>query len=450
MKGSQSLKTVGFDIINTNPSKKKPFKNLNIITENISSSMNTNYNMKTMSNLNETLFLNTQKSSLDLSNLLYKDGYIQKDAVNGNPGFGLWAINLEKYKQDKENIEKVREKLQNQTLSKSFNFTNININEKVKNYLENFDEKILKNPLLFNFKLNEDIHNMNIKLIDSLSKKSEKLETKYNKLLNKLFYLDDLCKKWDKMKIDYEKIINEDEESNLQLKKNNIQIQENITNHNEALASANNEIERLNKIIAKNEEEKNELDNELDSQINVMKNYTLQLQLNEEYINNEICEMKGIKKNFSVIKRNSISKEKIKKDNENIIYSTCEKTNKYIKDQKNKINKEFELNKKILFETFKELEELREKVKIMEDEKNNLKLIIDNKNIELKLQKKNILNCFKEIEDNQRENNWKSYILKVKNQKIKEQEKLITENSNESNNNNNKINNRYSTENSYI
>ena len=380
MKGSQSLKTVGFDIINSNPSKKS-FKNLNIITENISSSMNTNYNMKTMSNLNETLFLNTQKSSLDLSNLLYKDGYIQKDAVNGNPGFGLWAINLEKYKQDKENIEKVREKLQNQTLSKSFNFTNFNINEKVKNYLENFDEKILKNPLLFNFKLNEDIHNMNIKLIDSLSKKSEKLETKYNKLLNKLFYLDDLCKKWDKMKIDYEKIINEDEESNLQLKKNNIQIQENITNHNEALASANNEIERLNKIIAKNEEEKNELDNELDSQINVMKNYTLQLQLNEEYINNEICEMKGIKKNFSVIKRNSISKEKIKKDNENIIYSTCEKTNKYIKDQINKINKEFELNKKILFETFKELEELREKVKIMEDEKNNLKSIIDNKNI---------------------------------------------------------------------
>ena len=448
MKGSQSLKTVGFDIINSNPSKKS-FKNLNIITENISSNMNTNYNMKTMSNLNETLFLNTQKSSLDLSNLLYKDGFIQKDAVNGNPGFGLWAINLEKYKQDKENIEKVREKLQNQTLSKSFNFTNFNINEKVKNYLENFDEKILKNPLLFNFKLNEDIHNMNIKLIDSLSKKSEKLETKYNKLLNKLFYLNDLCIKWDKMKIDYEKIINEDKESNLQLKNNNIQIQENITNHNEALASANNEIERLNKIIAKNEEEKNELDNELDSQINVMKNYTLQLQLNEEYINNEICEMKGIKKNFSVIKRNSISKEKIKKNNENIIYSTCEKTNKYIKDQKNKINKEYELNKKILSETSKELEELREKVKIMEDEKNNLKSIIDNKNIELKLQKKNILNCFKELEDNERENKWKNYILKVKNQKIKEQEKLITENSNESNNNN-KINNRYNTENSYI
>ena len=449
MKGSQSLKTVGFDIINSNPSKKS-FKNLNIITENISSNMNTNYNMKTMSNLNETLFLNTQKSSLDLSNLLYKDGFIQKDAVNGNPGFGLWAINLEKYKQDKENIEKIREKLQNETLSKSFNFTNIKLNDKVKNYLENFDEKILKNPLLFNFKLNEDIHNMNIKLIDSLSKKSEKLETKYNKLLNKLFYLNDLCIKWDKMKIDYEKIINEDKESNLQLKNNNIQIQENITNHNEALASANNEIERLNKIIAKNEEEKNELDNELDSQINVMKNYTLQLQLNEEYINNEICEMKGIKKNFSVIKRNSVSKEKIKKNNENQIYSTCEKTNKYIKDQKNKIDKEYELNKKILFETSKELEELREKVKIMEDEKNNLKLIIDNKNIELKLQKKNILNCFKELEDNERENKWKNYILKVKNQKIKEQEKLITENSNESNNNNNKINNRYNTENSYI
>ena len=167
MKGSQSLKTVGFDIINSNPSKKS-FKNLNIITENISSNMNTNYNMKTMSNLNETLFLNTQKSSLDLSNLLYKDGFIQKDAVNGNPGFGLWAINLEKYKQDKENIEKIREKLQNETLSKSFNFTNIKLNDKVKNYLENFDEKILKNPLLFNFKLNEDIHNMNIKLIDSL------------------------------------------------------------------------------------------------------------------------------------------------------------------------------------------------------------------------------------------------------------------------------------------
>ena len=449
MKGSQSLKTVGFDVINTNPSKKKSYRNLNIITENISSSMNTNLNVKTMSNLNESLFLNTQKSSLDLSNLLYKDGFIQKDAVNGNPGFGLWAINVEKYKQDKESIEKMREKLQNQTLSKSFNFSNINIkfNEAAKNYIENFDEKILKNPLIFNFKLNEDIHNMNVKLIDSLSKKSEKLETKYKKLLNKIYHLSDLCIKWDKMKKDYEKIINEDKESNLQLKKNNIQIQENITNFNEALSSANNEIERLNKIIAKNEEEKNDLDNDLDSQINVMKNYTMQLELNKEYIDNEYCEMKGIKKKISIKKRNNNSKEKIKKNNENKVYSTCEKTNKYIKDQKNKINKEFDLNKKILFETSKELEELREKVKKMEDEKNDLKLIIDNKNIELKLQKKNILNCFKELEDNQRENNWKNYILKVKNQKIKEQQRLITEVSQESNNNN-IINNRYKTENS--
>ena len=449
MKGSQSLKTVGFDVINTNPSKKKSYRNLNIITENISSSMNTNLNVKTMSNLNESLFLNTQKSSLDLSTLLYKDGFIQKDAVNGNPGFGLWAINVEKYKQDKESIEKMREKLQNQTLSKSFNFSNINIkfNEAGKNYIENFDEKILKNPLIFNFKLNEDIHNMNVKLIDSLSKKSEKLETKYKKLLNKIYHLSDLCIKWDKMKKDYEKIINEDKESNLQLKKNNIQIQENITNFNEALSSANNEIERLNKIIAKNEEEKNDLDNDLDSQINVMKNYTMQLELNKEYIDNEYCEMKGIKKKISIKKRNNNSKEKIKKNNENKVYSTCEKTNKYIKDQKNKINKEFDLNKKILFETSKELEELREKVKKMEDEKNDLKLIIDNKNIELKLQKKNILNCFKELEDNQRENNWKNYILKVKNQKIKEQQRLITEVSQESNNNN-IINNRYKTENS--
>ena len=42
------------------------------------------------------------KSTLDLSNIKYKDGYILKDAANPNPGYGLWSVKLPIDEKDKK------------------------------------------------------------------------------------------------------------------------------------------------------------------------------------------------------------------------------------------------------------------------------------------------------------------------------------------------------------
>ena len=45
-----------------------------------------------------------RETTLNLSNIKYKDGYILKDAVNSNPGYGLWSIKTQS--QSEENNKK--------------------------------------------------------------------------------------------------------------------------------------------------------------------------------------------------------------------------------------------------------------------------------------------------------------------------------------------------------
>ena len=94
--------------------------------ENKQENKNSNSNINTKNNLNNNNYTNNvsttklketkKESSLDLSNIKYKDGYILKDAVNSNPGFGLWSV--------KTPIEDASKK--------NFADTKININEEFK------------------------------------------------------------------------------------------------------------------------------------------------------------------------------------------------------------------------------------------------------------------------------------------------------------------------------
>ena len=114
--------------------EKKNISNLNESTNNILnnqitksnniksySDYNNNNNINKRQNNNESHFIqnnstnansNNQKTTtLNLSKIQYKDGFILKDASNSNPGFALWSIknennnNLNKKIEEKTKIE---------------------------------------------------------------------------------------------------------------------------------------------------------------------------------------------------------------------------------------------------------------------------------------------------------------------------------------------------------
>ena len=68
---------------------------LNNERRNISRNSNKRTNNKSFIINNNDLSRESKGTiSLNLSNIKYKDGYVLKDAVNSNPGYGLWSIKI--------------------------------------------------------------------------------------------------------------------------------------------------------------------------------------------------------------------------------------------------------------------------------------------------------------------------------------------------------------------
>ena len=63
----------------------------NIINNNNNDKITEENKINNISNPNIKSFESKKESSLNISHIKYKDGYILKDAANSNPGFGLWA-----------------------------------------------------------------------------------------------------------------------------------------------------------------------------------------------------------------------------------------------------------------------------------------------------------------------------------------------------------------------
>ena len=104
-------------------------------------------NIKTRSfisnnNINNQSGENKDKTSLDLSNIKYKDGYILKDAANSNPGYGLWSIKIPVKDEivQKKNIlqeENKKEEAKNSKNNKNNNFNESDLNYKYTKYYDN-------------------------------------------------------------------------------------------------------------------------------------------------------------------------------------------------------------------------------------------------------------------------------------------------------------------------
>jgi len=201
--------------------EKKNISNLNESTNNILnnqitksnniksySDYNSNNNNKRQNN-NESHFIqnnstnansNNQKTTtLNLSKIQYKDGFILKDASNSNPGFALWSI-----KNENNN-----------------NLNNLNNNNK------KIEEKTIEN-------YNEITNSTDKKLIDELKFKCNDLEKKLQNALYQYYEKENYVRNSEKLKEEYEQIVhkNIEEKNFLVEEKKNLEM--NLTHYSNA------------------------------------------------------------------------------------------------------------------------------------------------------------------------------------------------------------------------
>ena len=361
--------------------------------------------------------------SLNLSNIKYKDGYVLKDAVNSNPGYGLWSIKIpqseQKLNQNEElsknvNLSPKKEESKNDNDIKNMNIINYtnNINNinifNDKSNLSNINETNNKYTKYID---NEKLYGNHIKtkkVIGKLSNKLDDLEKKYMKALSNFYEKKYLCRNSIKMKKEYDLLL-----------KNNI-------DEIKILKDKTEEISSQNKIL---EDALSNTRNEINRLLNVMKDDKNNLKkLKEEYEDR--------------IKKEEIERERLNdiiKDNEQKIEALNEKTsqladaknlgfeklgnNDYIYgfDENNENKKEYDI--KILKEIALNLQvkicNLKKEIKSNDEEIEKLNNAMKYKNIKDEYQKNNFNNLFYLIEENEINSHNNKNILKNKDEIIR-------------------------------
>ena len=403
---NNNLISIGNEIISSNLSQKmltlpaQREKNIKKqITENISiktikpyNSINSfrNSNISTLSDIRKKTFF-------DLSKLNYKDGLILKDATNSNPGFGLWSIKLSQSlkNSNSKNEEKIMNKMYNN------NNPHLNLNFEIKEEISDSENNdILFDSLENNFE-EDQIDKI---MISKLTKRSKRLEKKYQNLLINYYEKENQFLGLERARKEYEQLINKsmkeknDEQNNLNI----------LDNNNQALivsiSNSRREIERLINVIQ-------------ESQFNMKKQM-------EEYNKVLMQEEEKRKKIINVIKSGEkqiiIFKDQLEKNDDKINYNdtsdrnnTAEKkkVNNIIKEKENNINKKKEYIKKLQ-------EELEGLYVINKEKQNEKKKLFEKINEKNKDKKKNIKyknEIFKELEKQDNNSKWNEQAIKIRN-----------------------------------
>ena len=395
---------------------------LNNERRNISRNSNKRTNNKSFIINNNDLSRESKGTiSLNLSNIKYKDGYVLKDAVNSNPGYGLWSIKIpqseQKLNQNEElsknvNLSPKKEESKNDNDIKNMNIinytNNINIINDNSNLNNNNNETNYKyTKYIDNEKLVEN-HIKTKKVIGKLSNKLNDLEKKYMKALSNFYEKKYLCRNSIKMQKEYELLLknNVDEIKILKDKTEDIGSQNKVLE--DALSNTKNEINRLLNVM---KDDKNNMKN-----------------LKEEYEDR--------------IKKEEIERERLNdiiKDNEQKIEALNEKTsqladaknlgfeklgnNDYIYgfDENNENKKEYDI--KILKEIALNLQvkicNLKKEIKSNDEEIEKLNNAMKYKNIKDEYQKNNFNNLFYLIEENEINSHNNKNILKNKDEIIR-------------------------------
>ena len=237
--------------------------------ENKQENKNSNSNINTKTNINNNNYTNNvsttklketkKESSLDLSHIKYKDGYILKDAVNSNPGFGLWSVKTPIEDASKKNFADTKININEE-------FKTINIASGTKNN-NNFDVSDISYKYTKFFDEDRKQNLKNKKIIEKLNNKLNDLEKKYMQALSNFQEKRAFCENTIKMKKQYEVLLeNNNKEIELIIAKTKEMNNENKLVE-EALINTKNEIERLQNVMKEDDTNMEKLKIEFDQRV---------------------------------------------------------------------------------------------------------------------------------------------------------------------------------------
>ena len=367
-------------------------KNINEINqENKTNNSKINENNKNINinNISTTKIKENKKESshLDLSNIKYKDGYILKDAVNSNPGFGLWSIKTPIDDIPKKNLIETKN-IDNKEEFKTINITNANRNSNDLNYkyTKFFDEDKKQNL-------------KNKKIIEKLNNKLNDLEKKYIQALSNYQEKRSLCENAIKMKKEYEELISNNNKEIELIKEKTKEMNKENKIVEDALINTKNEIERLQNVMKEDDMNMENLKKEFDIRMK-----------KEEEEKNKLREI--IKKKEEQI---SILQEQVNLIPTEINFFQAEDIieSEYKKDFQIQTLKEMILNLQI------KISGIKKEINNNKEEMKKLNKILRYKNIRDEHQTLNISNLFYTVEENEINEQRKKQLLKNQNEIIK-------------------------------
>ena len=385
----------------------------------------------------------TKKSTYyNLSKLNYKDGVILKDAANSNPGYGLWSI---KISDNPKFLKKVDEEDDHSKESYNSNiysnrlFNNVN-NIKLKdNSLTDIGIGIGNDVSLDNTSLYEEEADQII--IKKLNKRSNQLEKRYKKVLNKFYEKDNLYQNLEKLKKEYEILVNESIQEKNEMRNRCEKLDNNSQALVNALSNTRKEIERLISVIKEDQikmrEEIEEYNKKLVEEENKRKKIISRIKFTESqiYILQDKIEQDKNENNFDLNNNNDNNTEgtttsrefnktnnKITKNKFNIIDKSKllldEQTKRFYKVKKeSKKEKDIKIDRKK--EYIKQLQEELERLKIEDEEKmkerRELFGLINDKNNSKKSYKNYMDKMFDVLDKQEKKNKWNSENIRIKN-----------------------------------
>ena len=360
------------------------------LTELNNKSIKSNYNMNSFRNSNFSTLSNNKKTSyLNISKLNYKDGVILKDASNSNPGFGLWSIKLTQSL--KNSTPKKEEKI---STLKYNNDRKLNI--EIKEEASDFQDNDIN---IFDTLDNLEEDQVEKMMISKLTKRSKKLEKRYQELIINYYDKENNYLSLEKARKEYEKLINDSIKEKKEAETN----LNNLDNNNQALivsiSSSRKEIERLIDVIK-------------ESQLNMKKQLE---EYNNILLNEEEKRKKIINSIRSIEKQINIFREKIE-ENEGKYSNDNYKNQNNITNRKLNEEIDIKINKKkeYIIQLQKQLEELKIIDQAKQKEKNELLQKIKEKNDDKKNNIKIRDKIFKQLETQERNNKWNEQSIKIR------------------------------------
>ena len=278
-------------------------------------------------NIEKKMYESKRINAFDLSKIKYNDGYILTDALNSNPGFGLWAIkgSSEKEKEINQNIKmntgrftvnlnskkdqnnsnnrynmtnRTSKQLTNNisTISNS-NINNVSTSKNLKNNKQikslNITNNIINESINSNSNSNansavNEKHAQNKLLIEQLILKCNDFEKKYINIVSSYQEKEFLCKDALRMKNEYEKLLEENIEETKSIQEEYKKISLENSKLNNIYKNTKGELDRLMSVMRtdKNTMDKirEEFENRLKSEENERNRLNNILKINQKEI----------------------------------------------------------------------------------------------------------------------------------------------------------------------